>query len=224
MYVLDNPTKLAKTVRNELASLAQVNAPSVRQITKTYSRALRTTPPQVVLRFVYSLLLGAKWSERVIAWEVLASHRAAFQLLNDRHIEKMAKGLDDWASVDLFGVTILGQAWRSGLVSDEKILSWTRSRDRWRRRLVLVGTVPLNSKARGGKGDVIRTLRVCRTLVDDRDDMVVKAMSWALRELAKREPAAVRAFIEEEGERLASRVKREVWNKLTTGRKSLKVQ
>jgi 3-methyladenine DNA glycosylase AlkD len=50
--------------------------------------------------------------------------------------------------------------------------------------------------------------------------MVVKAMSWALRELAKRDPHAVRAFLSTHGQRAAARVRREVTNKLTTGRKS----
>lgn len=86
--------------------------------------------------------------------------------------------------------------------------------DRWRRRLALVATVPLNAHGRGGKGDPRRTLKICRVLLDGRDDMVVKAMSWALRELAKRNPREVRNFIEQENERLAPRVKREVSNKL----------
>ena len=50
--------------------------------------------------------------------------------------------------------------------------------------------------------------------------MVVKAMSWALRELAKRDPKAVADFIRDEDDRLAPRVRREVLNKLKTGLKS----
>jgi 3-methyladenine DNA glycosylase AlkD len=59
-------------------------------------------------------------------------------------------------------------------------------------------------------------------VVDDRDDMVVKALSWALRELSKRDPAAVAAFISENQTRLAPRVLREVGNKLKTGLKNPK--
>jgi 3-methyladenine DNA glycosylase AlkD len=54
----------------------------------------------------------------------------------------------------------------------------------------------------------------------DRDDMVVKAMSWALRELAKKEPARVDAYLAKNGELLAPRVLREVRNKLRTGLKN----
>jgi 3-methyladenine DNA glycosylase AlkD len=57
-------------------------------------------------------------------------------------------------------------------------------------------------------------------LLDDRADMVVKAMSWALRELAKRDQRAVAAFIARQRTRMAPRLLREVGNKLRTGLKN----
>jgi 3-methyladenine DNA glycosylase AlkD len=57
-------------------------------------------------------------------------------------------------------------------------------------------------------------------LLADRDDMVVKAMSWALRELAKRDPDSVRDFLSKHENELAKRVLREVRNKLKTGLKN----
>jgi 3-methyladenine DNA glycosylase AlkD len=80
--------------------------------------------------------------------------------------------------------------------------------------------VPLNNKARGGSGDVQRTLMVCRLAVTDRDDMVVKALSWALRELSKRDSKSVKQFLSEHKKTLAARVVREVNNKLNTGLKN----
>ena len=52
--------------------------------------------------------------------------------------------------------------------------------------------------------------------------MVVKALSWALRELVAHDPQAVRAFLDEYETVLAGRVKREVQNKLRTGLKNPK--
>src|SRR5207253_10564833 len=92
--------------------------------------------------------------------------------------------------------------------------------DRWWRRAALVCTVALDNKVRGGSGDTTRTLEVCRILVKDRDDMVVKAMSWSLRELSRRDPEVVRAFLDEYQSKLAARVVREVRTKLTTGLKN----
>jgi hypothetical protein len=90
-------------------------------------------------------------------------------------------------------VTVAGVAWREGRVKDKQVMRWAHSSDRWRRRLALVATVPLNSRARGGSG--------------------------ALRELSKTDPKSVAGFIRREDSRLASRVRREVMAKLETGRK-----
>jgi 3-methyladenine DNA glycosylase AlkD len=108
-------------------------------------------------------------------------------------------------------------------VPDALIQRWARSPDRWWRRAALVSTVPLNNRARGSRaerGDAPRTLAICARLVADRDDIVVKALSWALRELAGHDPAAVRVFMQVHGAALAARVRREVDNKLRTGLKN----
>jgi 3-methyladenine DNA glycosylase AlkD len=54
----------------------------------------------------------------------------------------------------------------------------------------------------------------------DRDPMVVKALSWALRVLSKRDPEAVRAHLAARSGALAALVRREVRNKLETGLKN----
>jgi 3-methyladenine DNA glycosylase AlkD len=57
-------------------------------------------------------------------------------------------------------------------------------------------------------------------LETDRDPMVAKAFSWALRELAKRDPRAVRQYIASCQDALPPLVLREVRNKLATGVKN----
>ena len=76
----------------------------------------------------------------------------------------------------------------------------------------------LTSAPPGGTGDAPRTLAICARLAADRDDMVVKALSWALRELIHWDPNAVRDFLG--GHDVAARVRREVAHKLETGRKA----
>ncbi|HEY1378541.1 MAG TPA: DNA alkylation repair protein, partial [Gemmataceae bacterium] len=204
----------------QLSRLAHRDVPSVRAVRRAASRALADAAPAVVLAVADALVRRGSWPDRLIAYELVAGHRPAFAALTAARLVRWSGGLADWGTVDLFGCTLGGQAWRSGLLTDAAIDGWARSPDRWRRRLALVCTVPLNSKARGGTGDPARTLRVCDALASDRDDMVVKALSWALRELAKRDPAAVRGFLARHGDRLAARVRREVVSKLTTGLKT----
>lgn len=79
----------------------------------------------------------------------------------------------------------------------------------------------LNLRAAGGTGDTDKTLMICTLLIADRDDMIVKALSWALRELVFWDPDAVRRFITTNYDALAPRITREVQNKLRTGLKNV---
>lgn len=154
----------------------------------------------------------------------------AFGLLNKkfRIIEKLAPGdllvlgtyMDNWVSTDSFGIQVSGPAWRLGCIDDKTVRSWASDNDRWWRRIALVSTVALNLKSQKGEGDIERTLMICEMLPGDRDDMVIKALSWALRELSKRYPAETADFVERHRDILAGRVIREVTRKLLTGRKN----
>ena len=64
--------------------------------------------------------------------------------------------------------------------------------------------------------------QICELFVDDRADLHVKALSWALRELAIRDPDAVIEYIIDREDRLAPRILREVRNKIETGHKMAK--
>jgi 3-methyladenine DNA glycosylase AlkD len=98
------------------------------------------------------------------------------------------------------------------------VVTWADSKDRWWRRIALVSTVALSR--RGDPDDLRRVVRICTLLVSDRDDMVVKALSWVLREMAKKHPVEAENFLAEHKLALAARVTREVSNKLKTGLKT----
>ncbi len=155
-----------------------------------------------------------------MAYELVRFHKATFQTLTEATVERLGRGIDSWQSVDAFGCTLSGPAWRTGNLSDAAVHGWAASEDVWRRRAALVSTVKLNSRAGGGTGDTARTLAVCRLLAHDHEDMVQKAMSWALRELVFHDREAVSKFLEDQQDTLAARVKREVRNKLETGLKN----
>ncbi len=194
------------------------NTPSVRDVRRSYSRALRGADAAFVLDLARELRrnLDQSW----VAYELIATHPTAFRSLGAAELEELGQGMDSWSRVDSFARTLSGPAWRDGLVPDTLIHRWARSEDRWWRRAALVSTVALNVRSHGGMGDAARTLEVCRLLADDPDDMVVKALSWALRELVVHDPGAVERFLSEHGDVLAARVKREVGNKLRTGLKN----
>jgi 3-methyladenine DNA glycosylase AlkD len=197
-----------------------LNTSRLRTVRREFSSRLAKSGGPFIFKLAKRLLQEKTIKCRFMAYELIAHHALARSQLNRDRLEQLGKGIDSWSAVDMFAVYLAGPAWQAKQVSGAAIRRWAQSHDRWWRRAALVATVPLNSKTHGGAGDAQQTLTICRLLVSDRDDMVVKAMSWALRALAKRDPKSVKAFLLAHRERLAPRILREVRNKLDTGLKN----
>lgn len=197
-----------------------VPVPALRAVAKGLAKELKAATPQAVVAHAQALCDGGTMEGRQVAYEILEAHKPAALSLTTTEIERLRVGLDNWASVDSFAASVAGPAWRRGQLPDALVDCWAVSPDRFVRRLALVCTVALNMRSRGGKGDVARTLHICRKLVADRDEFVVKALSWALRELLPHDTAAVEAFVAEHAGQLNRRVVREIQNKLTRGKKN----
>jgi 3-methyladenine DNA glycosylase AlkD len=213
---------LAGEIDERLSSLSHPTTEELRQIRREFSKRLKDAAPHVVIELGTLLLEVQQIEYRFVAYELIHHHPSALFHLNAWQLERLGSGIASWSAVDGFAVYLAGPVWRERRVPNSLIHGWARSTDRWWRRAALVSTVPLNSKARGGSGDSYRTLQVCRLLERDGDPMVAKALSWALRELAKRDPRAVREYISTRRNVLPALVLREVGNKLKTGLKNPK--
>jgi 3-methyladenine DNA glycosylase AlkD len=211
---------LADEIDERLAALQRSNAADLREVRREFSERLKDAAPHVVIELAMLLLEVPRFEYRFIGYELIHHHPSALAHLNAWQLEQLGHGIATWSAVDCFAVYLAGPAWRERRVPNSLIHGWAHSADRWWRRAALVSTVPLNSKAQGGKGETYRTLQVCRMLERDRDPMVAKALSWALRELAKRDPRAVREYVGSRKDVLPALVLREVTNKLSTGVKN----
>jgi 3-methyladenine DNA glycosylase AlkD len=134
------------------------------------------------------------------------------------HFDRWRPEIDNWGVCDFLATRILGP-WSEAdpdrrlpylerLVGDPHLYS---------RRLGLVASVHLN---RDGTSHGKWTLAQVDRLLDERDPMITKAISWSLRQMTKHQSAEVEAYLESRGERIAALARREVRNKLRTGRKS----
>jgi 3-methyladenine DNA glycosylase AlkD len=207
--------ELLAQIEASLKALPDPKTGPIRRIRRDASSKLSKAPPRDVLAIAHKLLVRGGWPQRCVAYELVSHHKSALASLGRRELERLGRNLDSWGAVDTFACYLSGPAWRDGQIQDALVYHWASSPDRWWRRAALVSTVPLSRS-----GHSRQTLRVCRMLAADRDDMVVKALSWALRELAKRDPESVVDFVDRHKKVLAARVLREVRNKLTTGLKN----
>ena len=176
--------KLENAICRQFRSLSQTTTLDIRKLRRDFSKRTAELPAENVVQLAINLIERAI-IPRFFAYELVQHHRAALRSLNSRTIKRLGNGIGSWSAVDSFACFLAGPVWREHQIPDSLIITWARSKDRWWRRAAVVSTVPLNNKTRGGRGDVARTIQICGLVVDDRDDMVVKALSWSLRELAK---------------------------------------
>lgn len=229
-------------VEELIAALGEFTDPKRIEKSKTYfptaQRVLGVTNPHVKtvtteLKQVYAAWTPREWIElckalvncdifecQILAYGILDKNRKLLDALTYNDLEDLWKNLDNWASVDHYSVGIYGVLWGKGVVKDHHIDKLLESDNFWDRRVAVVSTVALNLKSRGGTGDTAKTIGVCERVVDERHDMIQKALSWALRELSKRDKQSVINFMNSYESRLAKRVIREVRHKLDFGTKN----
>lgn len=195
-----------------------VATPELRKLVRQWSKSIKAESADFIQSLALSLLNQNVTECRQVGYELLSRHKAGFQALTESKLTELARGLDNWACVDLYSTYLLGPAWNQRLVSDAYVVARARSGDMWLRRAAMVATVPLNQKSRGGSGDAERTLLIAELLVCDGEELVQKAVSWALRVLVPWDREAVEGFIA--AHELPARVLRELRNKLSSGTKS----
>jgi 3-methyladenine DNA glycosylase AlkD len=118
-----------------------------------------------------------------------------------RLIASWVPDFDGWALAD--HVSVSGQkrlVWRPARV--DELEAWTTSPHMWTRRAALVMTLPWTRMVHPKPADLAireRVLGWAALYVPDRDWFIQNAIAWWLRDLSKRDPERVRAFLAEHG-------------------------
>lgn len=108
--------------------------------------------------------------------------------------------LVDGVAIDIVGKVVLDDRTRMRPILTE----WIRNEDMWLRRTALICQI-------GHKGQTDRKMLFdfCLRCAHEKEFFIRKAIGWALREYAKVEPEAVRAFLSSNGEKLSGLSRRE---------------
>ena len=138
---------------------------------------------------------------RVLAWILPDDPERAWQVLR-----RIGRDADDWITVDTLAATVAAGIAREPYRWAE-LEQLVFSPIRWERRLVgsTIATLPHVDHDLGHTGALVaRGLELVGQLIGDSEPDVQKSLSWALRELARRDPAAVAAFCRAEADRAAA--------------------
>jgi len=128
-----------------------------------------------------------------------------------RLVASWVPDFDAWAIAD--HASIAGQkrlAWRPARL--DEVDRWTVSDHMWTRRAALVMTLPWTRLTHPKPDDLAireQVLGWAASYVDDREWFIQKAVAWWLRDLSKRDPDRVRAFLAAHGDRMKPFARRE---------------
>ena len=114
--------------------------------------------------------------------------------LTTRHFDVFDAWVDtlsNWANTDTLCTGLIFVTIRKDPRLAERLLDWTGSENRWRRRASAVSLVPI---ARRGEM-LLDVFRIADRLMGDREDMVQKGVGWLLKEASKKHPDEVREYL-----------------------------
>jgi len=200
-----------------------VRTPNLRKIARDWVAGHRKNPWPDTLGLIELLWCGPSQEERALAILLLESHRRRIPELEWDHFDRWRHMSDNWGVTDGLGCVVFGPWIKADLTARlERLTFLIGEPDVWSRRLALVATVPLNR----GQGTAIPdlTLQLVDQVKHERDPMITKAVSWALRELTKTHRSRIVDYLEQNRRLLAPLAVRETENKLRTGLKSGKIK
>lgn len=129
-------------------------------------------------------LLNSKiHEERTIALSILVTRFQKDVKLREQIYEfyiKNTRNINNWDLVDISSPKIVG-----GYLNDKPkdiLFEFVKSKSLWERRIALLATFYFIRN-----GDYSFSLKFSEMLLDDREDLIQKAMGWMLREVGKRD-------------------------------------
>lgn len=169
-----------------------VAVPKIREIAKKHKT--------VKLTEVVELLRSKIHEERMTALFIMADK---FQLGNEKEKEsifktyfKNTKYINNWDLVDLSVDKIIG----SYLFNRPKNILYklAKSKNIWERRMAIIATFNFIKKNK-----ISETLKIAQILLEDKHDLIHKAVGWMLREVGKKDIKAEEDFINKHYKRMS---------------------
>ena len=149
------------------------------------------------MRFADLLMRDPYLETKSIAIEVVARYRRSFEpRLLARWKRWLAGNLSaNWATTDAICGALIGPLIVAHPELAPRLRVWSRDRNMWVRRASIVGLIPLARK--GESLDLV--YEMAKRLHADREDLIQKAVGWALREAGKTDPARLERYLRANG-------------------------
>ncbi len=153
---------------------------------------------------------------RAAAVEMVIARHALLRAEDLGLIERLIRDSHTWALVDALSVSVAGPLVVRHPRLTRSLDRWARDADFWVRRAALLALLlPL----RRGGGDFERFSRYAEVMLDEREFFIRKAIGWVLREVAKKRPELVDAWLAPRTDRVSGVTLREAVRYLPESRR-----
>jgi 3-methyladenine DNA glycosylase AlkD len=105
-----------------------------------------------------------------------------------------------WAYVDALAIKVIGDLVVRHPPLATTLDTWSADANFWIRRTALLALIP---GIRAGTGDLTRLAKYGDALIEEKEFFIRKALGWVLRELAKKDPAWVTAWVRDRTDRIS---------------------
>lgn len=160
------------------------------------SRAIAKRYLNLERKYLEILLNSKIHEERLIALLILVENYRVANLSEKENIVKFylskANCINNWDLVDLSAHKILGHFLFEKSNKKEILYKLAASNNLWEKRIALVSTFYFISK-----DNFQDSLKLAKTLLHDRHDLIQKALGWMLREIGKRNIRVLESFLRE---------------------------
>jgi 3-methyladenine DNA glycosylase AlkD len=163
-----------------------VKVPDLRKVAKDFR--------DIVIKDVVILLESAIHEERLLALLILVSKYVKGNEITKKEIYKLylnkTKYINNWDLVDVTAQHIVGDY----LMDKNKapLYRLAKSEDLWERRIAVMATFCFIKRERYED-----TLKIAKILLDDKKDLIHKAVGWMLREIGKRDMISEEKFLKQ---------------------------
>jgi 3-methyladenine DNA glycosylase AlkD len=137
------------------------------------------------------LMTGGVMEENWVGSSLISKHKSRIRPEHFEIFDQWIDSLSNWASIDTFTTDIVVEAVKRDPQLVDRLLQWTQSPNRWRRRASAVTLIRIVRR-----GDMLKeAFAITDKLMEDPDDMVQKGAGWLLKEASKNHPQEVHDYL-----------------------------
>ena len=168
--------------------------PAIRAAVREFCRA-HPNLARAELRSIAETLYATDVHELLAsAIGVLECHRKTLVARDLPWLIELVRRSNSWAYVDWIAPKVVGDVIARDPRSRRYLEKWAKDKNVWVRRTALLAE---HDALRAGRGDFALWARLAAGMIDEREFFIRKAIGWVLREVSKKQPDLVYAFLRE---------------------------